>query len=156
MFMNNIKGLQQNLNTLFLMFGLLGLGACNAMTLEKQLKGIESCQIHNIFLDPVTKKPSGEYFIQRNLEPCRLDEAAFYCVSDTFYGLSVSQIAIPYRGPLSVHALYLKESPTVVKKTLSAHFKALTLNQDDERFPKLIADPQQQGSSVFYCDQYSE
>jgi hypothetical protein len=154
--MNNIKDLPQSLNTLLLMFGLLGLGACNAITLEKQFKGIESCQIHNIFFDPVTKKPSGEYFIQRNLEPCRLDEAAFYCVNDTFYGLSVSQIAIPYQGPFSVHALYLKESPAVVKKTLSEHFKGLTLNQDDERFPKLIADPQQQGSSVFYCDEYSE
>lgn len=156
MSMNSTKNFLKRLKTLLLMFSLLWLGACNAITLEKQFKGIESCQIHNIFFDPVTNKPSGEYFIQRNLEPCRLDEAAFYCVTDTFYGLSVSQIAIPYQGPFSVHALYLKESPAVVKKTLSEHFKGLTLNQDDERFPKLIADPQQQGSSVFYCDEYSE
>lgn len=139
---------------LFVVF--LTVSACAHATLEEQFKGVERCDIHNMFLDPVTNKPSGQYFIDRKLEPCRIEEVAFYCVNDTFYGLTVSQIAIPYRGPFSVHALYLKESPAEVEKALSARFKGMKLNQKDGHSPLLIADPKQQGSSVFYCDEYSE
>ncbi|MPR04666.1 hypothetical protein F0169_22890 [Pseudomonas sp. MAFF 212408] len=132
------------------------MGACAQTTLEEQFRGIESCSIKNIFLDPVSRKPSGEYFSARKLEPCRIDEVAFYCVSDTFYGLHVNQVAIPYVGPFSVHAIYLKESPDVVEPVLRAQFKGIKLNQNDGASPILIADPKQPGSSVFYCDEYSE
>ncbi|WP_367082088.1 hypothetical protein ABV589_14160 [Pseudomonas sp. HOU2] len=139
-----------------LLIALLVLSACSQMTLEEQFTGIETCNIHNIFLDPVTNKPSGQYFIDKKLEPCRVDEAAFYCVNDKFYGLTVSQIAIPYKGPFSVHAIYLNESPVVVEAALRERFKDLKINQSEGNAPILIADPKQQGSSVFYCDEYSE
>ncbi|WP_123474153.1 hypothetical protein [Pseudomonas canadensis] len=125
-------------------------------TLEEQFRGIESCNIKNIFLDQVSHKPSGEYFSERKLEPCRIDEVAFYCVSDTFYRLHVNQIAILYIGPFSVHAIYLKESPGLVESALRAQFKNIRLNQGDGNSPILISDPQQPGGSIFYCDEYSE
>ncbi len=135
---------------------LIAISACSNTTLEEQFRGIEACQIKNIYLDPVTKKASGAYFTERKLEPCRVDEAAFYCVNDTFYGLAVNQIAIPYKGPFSVHAIYLKDSPAIVEATLKAKFTNIKLNQKDNMSPILIANPKQQGSSVFYCDEYSE
>lgn len=146
----------QRLKRLWFIAALFLLSACSQTTLEEQFKGIETCNIHNIFLDPVTNKPSGQYFIDKKIEPCRIDEAAYYCVSDTFYGLTVNQVAIPYRGPFSVHAIYLKESPAIVESVLRTQFKDLKLNQKDGKSPLLIADPKQQGSSVFYCDEYSE
>ena len=132
------------------------IGANAQTTLEDQFRGIESCNIKNIFLDPVSHKPSGEYFVERKLEPCRIDEIAFYCVNDTFYRLHVSKVAIPYIGPFSVHAVYLKEGPAIVEAALRAEFKDIKLNQEDGASPILIADPKQPGSSVFYCDGYSE
>ncbi|MEO4012853.1 hypothetical protein [Pseudomonas rossensis] len=156
MFTNKTFTASQWLKRISLIIGLLVVSACSHTTLEEQFKGIEACNIHDIFLDPVTNKPSGQYFSDRKLEPCRIDEAAFYCVNDTFYGLTVTQVAIPYRGPFSVHAIYLKESPAVAEAALRAQFKDLKLNQNDGQSPLLIADPKQQGSSVFYCDEYSE
>lgn len=146
----------KRLKRLSFLAALFLLSACSHTTLEEQFKGIETCNIHNIFLDPVTNKPSGQYFVDKKIEPCRIDEAAFYCVSDTFYGLTVNQVVIPYRGPFSIHAIYLKESPVVVETVLRTKFKDLKLNQKDGKSPLLIADPKQQGSSVFYCDEYSE
>lgn len=156
MFTNKTFTASQWLKRISLIIGLLVVSACSHTTLEEQFKGIEACNIHDIFLDPVTNKPSGQYFSDRKLEPCRIDEAAFYCVNDTFYGLTVTQVAIPYRGPFSVHAIYLKESPAVAEAALRAQFKDLKLNQNDGQSPLLITDPKQQGSSVFYCDEYSE
>lgn len=156
MFTNKTFTASQWLKRISLIIGLLVVSACSHTTLEEQFKGIEACNIHDIFLDPVTNKPSGQYFSDRKLEPCRIDEAAFYCVNDTFYGLTVTQVAIPYRGPFSVHAIYLKESAAVAEAALRAQFKDLKLNQNDGQSPLLITDPKQQGSSVFYCDEYSE
>lgn len=156
MFTNKTFTASQWLKRISLIIGLLVVSACSQTTLEEQFKGIEACNIHDIFLDPVTNKPSGQYFSDRKLEPCRIDEAAFYCVNDLFYGLTVTQVAIPYRGPFSVHAIYLKESPAVAEAALRAQLKDLKLNRNDGHSPLLIADPKQQGSSVFYCDEYSE
>lgn len=156
MFTNKTFTASQWFKRISLIIGLLVVSACSQTTLEEQFKGIEACNIHDIFLDPVTNKPSGQYFSDRKLEPCRIDEAAFYCVNDSFYGLTVTQVAIPYRGPFSVHAIYLKESPAVAEAALRAQLKGLKLNQNDGHSPLLIADPKQQGSSVFYCDEYSE
>lgn len=125
-------------------------------TLEEQFRGIESCTIKDIFLDPVSQKPSGEYFAERKLKPCVIGEVAFYCVTDTFYNLHVSQVAIPYIGPFSVHAIYLEESPALVEAALRVQFKGIKLNQGGGVSPLLIADPKKPGSSVFYCDEYSE
>lgn len=146
----------RSLRLTFSVLALIAISACSNTTLEEQFRGIEACQINNIYLDPVTKKASGAYFTERKLEPCRVDEAAFYCVNDTFYGLTVNQIAIPYKGPFSVHAIYLKDSPATVEATLRARFSNLKLNQKDGKSPILITNPKQQGSSVFYCDEYSE
>ncbi|MCF5032250.1 hypothetical protein [Pseudomonas syringae] len=151
--------LQSALRRLKLSFSVLALvtiSACSNTKLEEQFRGIEACQIKNIYLDPVTKKASGAYFTERKLEPCRVDEAAFYCVNDTFYGLAVNQIAIPYKGPFSVHAIYLEDSPATVEATLKAKFTNIKINQKDGMSPVLIANPKHQGSSVFYCDEYSE
>lgn len=132
------------------------IGANAQTTLEDQFQGFESCNIKNTFLDPVSHKPSGDYFVERKLEPCRIDEVAFYCVNDTFYSLYVSKVAIPYVGPFSVHAVYLKEGPAIVEAALRAQFKDLKLNHEDGTSPMLIADPKQPEGSVFYCDEYSE
>lgn len=132
------------------------IGASAQTTLEEQFRGIESCSIKSIYLDPVSHKPSGEYFSERKLQPCRINEVAFYCINDTFYRLHVTQVAIPYIGPFSVHAIYLKESRDVVEPILRAKFKGMKLNHDGGSSPILIADPKQPGSSVFYCDEYSE
>ncbi|MEX5571592.1 hypothetical protein Q1J52_01490 [Pseudomonas lijiangensis] len=140
----------------FFLAPLAVLDACASTSLEEQFNGIEACQIKNIFLDPVTKKASGQYFSERQLEPCRIDEVAFYCVNDTFYGLAVSEVAIPYHGPFSVHAIYLKDSPATVEARLRRQFPDIKLNQNDGVSPILIANPKQRGSSVFYCDEYSE
>lgn len=125
-------------------------------TLEEQFRGIESCSITNIYLDPVSRKARGVYFSERKLEPCRVDEVAFYCVNDTFYGLHVSQVAIPYIGPFSVHAIYFEDSLNVIEKALRTQFKDIKLNQGGDLSPVLIADPKRHGSSVFYCDRDSE
>ncbi|MBX8568701.1 hypothetical protein K5D36_03220 [Pseudomonas cichorii] len=156
MFSINSTLYPQRIKVIFLFAILVALGACSRTTLEEQFSGLDVCMISNVFLDPVTKKPSGQYFIDRSLEPCRIDEAAFYCVNDSFYGLAVSEIAIPYRGPFSVHAIYFKESPAVVEAVLRAQFKDMKLNNNDGISPILIANPKQRGSSVFYCDEYSE
>ncbi|MGY2293693.1 hypothetical protein ACW9H6_28490 [Pseudomonas sp. SDO528_S397] len=137
-----------------LLFGLfISADACSHTTLEEQFDGIENCKIKNVFLDPLTNRPSGRYFIERKLRPCRIDEAAFYCVNDSFYGLPVDQIAIPYLGPFSVHAIYLKGSPASVEAVLRTKFKS---NKKYGVLPTLIADPQRQGISIFYCDENSE
>lgn len=125
-------------------------------TLEEQFREIENCNIRNIFLDPISHRPSGKYFSERKLEPCRIDEAAYYCVSDTFYRLPVSQIAIPYVGPFSTHAIYIKESPDIVEAELLEQFKSIRFNQNNYTSPMLISDPKQPGSSILYCDEYSE
>lgn len=132
------------------------MGGCAHTTLEQQFQGVEVCRINDVFLDPVTNKVSGNYFTERKLEPCRLDEAAFYCVKDTFYGLTVSQVAIPYRGPFSVHAVYLEESPAVVEVKLRAQFKEVEFNREEGTSPFLIANPDKKQGSVLYCDEYSE
>lgn len=132
------------------------MGANAQTTLEEQLRGIENCSIKNIFLDPVNHRPSGEYFLERKLEPCHIGEAAYYCVNDTFYRLHVSQIAIPYIGPFNVHAIYIKEGPDVVESVLMNHFKSIEFNQNNNASPILIADPKQPGSSILYCDEHSE
>lgn len=132
------------------------IGANAQTTLEDQFRGVETCNIKNLFLDPVSHKPSGEYFVERKLEPCRIDEVALYCVNDTFYYLHVSKVAIPYVGPFSVHAVYLNEGPAVVETALKAQFKNIKLNQEGGGSPMLIADPKQPGGSVLYCDEYSE
>lgn len=134
----------------------LTLGGCSPMTLEEQFRGIEVCSVTNLFLDPVTDKASGQYFTDRKLQPCRIDEAAFYCVNDSFYGLTATQIAIPYRGPFSIHALYFKENPSTAEAVLRSRFESLKLNQHDAASPRLIENPKQQGSSVLYCDEDSE
>lgn len=129
---------------------------CAHTTLEQQFEGFEACRIKDVFLDPVTHKVSGSYFAERKLEPCRVDEAAFYCVKDTFYGLTVSQVAIPYRGPFSVHAVYLEESPAAVEVALRAQFKGVDFNREDGTSPFLIANPDNKKGSVLYCDEHSE
>lgn len=146
----------QRLKVIFLFTLPITMGAGSGTTLEEQFRGIEVCRIKNIFLDPVTHKPSGRYFTERKLEPCSSDEAAFYCVSDTFYGLTVSQIAIPYRGPFSVHAIYLKENPVIAEAAIRKQFNGIRLNKNDSASPTLIDNPGQRGSSVFYCDEYNE
>ncbi|MCD5989326.1 hypothetical protein KDX30_15620 [Pseudomonas sp. CDFA 553] len=50
---------------------------------------------------------------------------------DTFFGLAVAQIAIPYPGPVSVHAIYLEDSPSTVEAALIAKFKNIKLNNND-------------------------
>lgn len=144
------------LKGIFLLPVFIGLEACSHVTLEDQFEGINNCDIDNVFLDPVTNKASGRYFVERQLEPCRIDEAAFYCVNDTFYGLSVSEVAIPYHGPFSVHAIYFRESPMAVEAALRKRFGDIELNQNDGASPILIVNPKEQGSSVLYCDKYSE
>lgn len=146
----------KKLRPVFLLGMLVVISACSRTTLEDQFRGMESCNIKNIFLDPVTGKVSGNYFSERKLEPCRVDEAAFYCVEDSFYGLPVSKIAIPYRGPFSVHAFYLKGSLDDVQTALRAQFKGIKFNEEDGISPSLIADPDSQTDSIFYCDEYSE
>lgn len=132
------------------------MGGCAHTTLEQQFQGVEVCRIKNVFLDPVTNKVSGDYFAERKLEPCRTDEAAFYCVKDMFYGLTVNQVAIPYRGPFSVHAVYLEESPAVVEVALRAQFKGVNFNRDDGASPFVIANPDKKQGAVLYYDEYSE
>lgn len=132
------------------------MGASAQTTLEEQLRGIEDCSIRNVFLDPISHRPSGKYFSERKLEPCRIDEAAYYCVTDTFYRLHVNQIAIPYIGPFSAHAIYIKESPDIVESVLMDQFKKIKLNKNNDTSPTLIANPKQPGSSIFYCNEYSE
>lgn len=131
-------------------------GGAAQTTLEEQFHGIEICNIKNIFLDPISHNPSGKYFLERKLVPCQIGEIAFYCVSDSFYRLHVSQVAIPYIGPFSVHAIYLREDVEVVESALRAIFKDIKLNRDDGTSAMLIADPKQPGSSIFYCDEHSE
>ena len=80
----------------------------------------------------ISHRPSGKYFSERKLEPCRIDEAAYYCVTDTFYRLHVNQIATPYIGPFSVHAIYIKESPDIVESVLMDQFKKIKLNQNND------------------------
>ncbi|WP_109513205.1 hypothetical protein [Pseudomonas ovata] len=129
---------------------------CTHTTLEQQFQGIEACDIKDVYLDANTSKATGAYFTERRLQPCRLDEAAFYCIKDTFYGLTVSEVVIPYRGPFSVHAVYLEESRPVVEQRLRARFKGIAFNRDDGATPFLIDDPKQPGRTVFYCDRHSE
>ncbi|MBX8592323.1 hypothetical protein K5D56_23440 [Pseudomonas cichorii] len=84
MFNIKLPFVRYKLIALFFLAPLAALDACASTSLEEQFNGIEACQIKNIFLDPVTKEASGQYFSERKLEPCRIDEVAFYCVSDTF------------------------------------------------------------------------
>lgn len=148
----NHIGFITEIATLALVFS--GVIGCTKVTLEEQFEGIINCKIENIFLDPVTENPSGTYFIERQLQPCHVDEAAFYCVDDTFHGLNVWQVAIPYRGPFSVHAIYFKENYSVAVNSL---INELSLDMDNnETKPILIADPERQGRSIIYCEPYSE
>ncbi|UXZ98119.1 hypothetical protein K3169_09715 [Pseudomonas phytophila] len=147
--------LSKTFKLLSIIFSLFVISSCARITLEEQFLGMQVCKVENVYLDTVTKKPSGKYFVERKLNPCRVDEAAFYCVDDTFYGLVVTQIAIPYRGPFNVHAIYLKDRPDVVKAVLSSRFKNLNATNTGVS-PVLIANPSDQGGSVFYCDVYSE
>ncbi|NBF10248.1 hypothetical protein [Pseudomonas sp. Fl4BN1] len=131
---------------------LLALGQpCLAMSLEQQFAGIAHCSMENIYLDASDHQPRGEYFSERQLQPCKLDEAARYCVDDQYHGLTVSAVMIPYRGPFSVHALYLKDSVDSVRQHLGGAFFG-----DGRERPLLIEDRHNPGSSVLYCDPQSQ
>lgn len=150
--MRNNTRIKVNILALAIFF--VGTPACARTTLEEQFQGIENCEIGNIFLDPVTNKPSGNYFVENKLQPCSIGEAASYCVNDTFYGLNVWQVSIPYRGPFSVHAIYFKEDVSTAADALKNKIDLKISSK--KRKPTLIADPKKHGSSVIYCDQYSE
>lgn len=122
-----------------------------AMSLEQQFAGLANCSIENLYLDASDHQPRGQYFIERHLQPCELDETARYCVDEHFHGLSVSAVMIPYRGPFSVHALYFKESVANVRQRLGPSFFG-----DGRQRPLLIEDRHNSGSSVLYCDPQSQ
>ncbi|MEE5129846.1 hypothetical protein [Pseudomonas viridiflava] len=156
MFIVSSPPLPMPLKAVLLTLLLFTLSGCSHTTLEDQFNGIEVCGLKNIYLDQVTNTPTGAYFTERGLKPCRIDEVAFYCLSDTFYGLPVNEVAIPYLGPFSVHAIYFRASPATVKSVLQAKRVGIVLNNSDGRSPKLIENPKQKGQSVLYCDKYSE
>ncbi|KAF0863116.1 hypothetical protein [Pseudomonas sp. LD120] len=131
---------------------LLALGnPCLAMTLDEQFANLATCGIENVYLDPNDHQPQGEYFVERQLQPCELDEAARYCIDDTYQGLAVRAVLIPYSGPFSVHALYLKDSVASVRRRLGRTFFG-----DGRQRPLLSVDRQHPGGSVLYCDPQSQ
>ena len=91
-------------------------------TLEEQLRGVESYNIINTFLDPVSHRPSGNYLSEHKPEPRRIDEVAYRRVSDVFYRRHVSQIVIAYMGAFGIYAVYIK-SPNFVKLVLLGELK---------------------------------
>ncbi|MGC5702238.1 hypothetical protein J4P02_18750 [Pseudomonas sp. NFXW11] len=122
-----------------------------ATSLDQQFAGLATCSVEDVYLDPNDHQPRGAYFSERQLQPCELDEAARYCVEDSYQGLAVSAVMIPYRGPFSVHALYLKDSVEVVRARLGREFFG-----DGRQRPLLIADRQHPEHSVLYCDPESQ
>lgn len=76
----------------------------------RQLRGVESYNIINTFLDPVSHRPkcSVTTFSEHKPEPRRIDEGVR--VSDVFYRRHVSQIVIAYMV-VGIYAVYIK-SPT--------------------------------------------
>lgn len=136
-----------------LCLGLLlgGAGNCQAMSLEEQFSGLATCSIENVYLDAVTLKPRGEYFTERNLEPCRMDEAAHYCLSERFHGLKVNSIVIPFRGPFSVHGLFLSASVETVRKTLGPDYDGDGISK-----PILAKNPKNPEGAMLYCDPQSQ
>jgi hypothetical protein len=134
---------------------LLGtLGTCGpslATSLEQQFADLATCRVDQVYLNPVDQQPSGNYFVERQLLPCDVDEVARYCVNERFHGLTVLAVAIPYRGPFSVHALYFKDDVASVRKRLGPGFDGDGLHQ-----PRLMADRQNPSGSVLYCDPDSQ
>ncbi|WP_421547979.1 hypothetical protein [Pseudomonas sp. QD4] len=126
-------------------------GNCLAMSLDQQFAGLASCSVEQVFLDPSNQQLSGQYFVERQLQPCDLDEGARFCVKDQFHGLAVHAIGIPYRGPFSVHALYLDADVQTARQQLGQGFDG-----DGVQAPLLIADPKNPGGSVLYCDPDSQ
>lgn len=124
---------------------------CLAMSLEQQFAGLADCSMENVYLDASDHQPRGAYFSERQLQPCELDEAARYCVDDQYHGLTVRAVMIPYRGPFSVHALYLKDSVDSVRQHLGTAFFG-----DGRERPLLTEDRHTPGSSVLYCDPQSQ
>lgn len=149
--MSNAARLAAPLKYLGLLLALGASGNCLATSLDQQFAGLATCSIEQVFLDPSDQQVSGQYFVERQLQPCDLNEGARYCVKDQFHGLAVHAIGIPYRGPFSVHALYLDADVQTARQQLGQGFDG-----DGIQAPLLVAAPKKTGGSVLYCDPDSQ
>ncbi|MFN3987647.1 MAG: hypothetical protein ACK4KV_19320 [Rhodocyclaceae bacterium] len=123
-------------------------------SLDQQFAGMAQCQLPEMYLNPLDGSLVGDYFVQRGLQPCKVADLAYFCVSDRYRGLPVSRIAIPHTG-FSIHALFIDLDPETVRARLN--WPELSGPETDApELPKLVPDPDRPQVSVLYCEPHQE
>lgn len=120
----------------------------NATTLEEQYPNFFSCKT-DTYIDRVSGTVHGDYFLERNLLPCKQDgSVAEFCIKDSFHGLPVTKIMIP--NSFSVLAFYIDLPLSEVKKTLKEklNFNVKEINSYTE--PTIVSDGK--NKSILMCD----
>lgn len=128
-----------------------------ATTLEEQFEGMKTCDqmgsLKDMNFDQYHQQASSAmpYIIERKLQPCELDLLASYCINDTFYGLEVDKITIPY--DMSIYAIHFKQDVQTVKKELSQYMKIVDYDVQKHTLgnPTVFKDPKT-GQAILMCD----
>ncbi len=128
-------------------------------SLDSQFGGLKTCDMSEMYVDAYDMKTVGSYFTERSLEPCRLEELAYFCVHDNFHGMPVSQIAIPYKG-FSIYALYIDAAPEYVAERLGWPELARPVGIDEEgggkALPQAVAAQNDASRTILFCEPYEE
>jgi hypothetical protein len=120
----------------------------NATTLEEQYPNFFNCKA-DTYIDRVNGTVHGNYFLERNLLPCKQDNSvAEFCIKDNFHGLPVTKVMIPNSFP--VLAFYIDLPLNKVKKILKnkLNFDVKEMNIYTE--PTIISDGE--NKSILMCD----
>ncbi len=126
----------------------------NLSEFEQMLAGFPGCEIRQVYLDPISKLPAHIYFSNRKLNPVEVNnEFAYFALDEKFYGISAHKILIP-ASTYDVHALYMKESTSEVRRKLSPYFPLGFYSTDEKDLgekPVLIEDPDNKDWSILSC-----
>lgn len=119
----------------------------HATTLEEQYPNFFTCKT-DTYIDRVTGSVHGEYFLERNLLPCKQeDSVAEFCVKDAFYSLPITKIVIP--DPLPVVAFYIDLPVGKVKKILKEKLNFDVYEGDSDTEPTIASDGK--NKSILMC-----